>query len=427
VLRSPIGKRIAFGAFWSVAGNGIGKALTFVATIFVANILGTQLYGEWGLVRSATDIFIGLSSFGVGTVATAYIAELLKKDKQRVGRIIGLCYSFTLLTCILTAVTLYFAAPFVCESSMLRAPHLTNELRLSIVMLIFMTFMGTQIGVMAGFQDFRGLAFANFTSGFVTVPLYVGGAYYWGLSGVIVGMGAAALANVIVNSIFIYRNTLKYCVRYSFRDAWQETAVLWKLSLPTFLSVITFCIFTAIGRLILAAQPNGFHELGIFMAAIQIEIIIYALPTMIGSVVLPTLSELRGKNEMKKYKRLSNLILLLNIGIALVFVIPVILFSPWIMGLFGEKFNDGWIVLAVVCCGIVFHTGTKTAQMICVSLNRMWECYLVVLAHCIAQLILFYVFLQFVNAGLGYALAYSISYIIYFVGTFIIIRKNYNL
>jgi O-antigen/teichoic acid export membrane protein len=422
VQQSLIGKRIVSGTFWSVIGNGFGKMFTFIAMVFVARILGTQLYGELGLIRSVTDIFIGLSSFGVGTAATKYIAELLENDKQRVGRIIGLCYVFTLLTCIFAAIILYFAAPFVCESSMVHAPHLTGELRISIVMLIFMTFMGSQIGVMSGFQDFRGLAFANFIGGLISIPLYVGGSYYYGLYGAIIGMGMAALANVVVNSIFIYRNTSKYHVRYYFKNAWYELPILWKLSLPTFLSGIIFSIFTAIYRLMLAATPNGFDELGVYIAVAQIEIIVYFIPVQISAVILPLLSEQHGKRNNKKVRQILNLSIVLNMVVSLVFVLPIILFSKQIMLLFGEGYVGGYRVLVVICMGIVFHAASRALYSEFISQNRMWLFLGTVILFCLFQLVLVNYFLSNGLGAWGMAIAYTSAQTFCFILLFLISR-----
>jgi O-antigen/teichoic acid export membrane protein len=424
VQQSSVGKRFASGTFWSVIGNGVGKGSMFVGMVIVARILGTQLYGEFGLIRSVTDVFIGLSSFGVGTTATAYIAELLENDKRRVGRIIGLCYWFTFITCLLAAVGLYFVAPLICNSSMLKAPHLIEELRISILMLVSMTFVGTQIGIMSGFQDFRGLAYANGIAGIFSIPIYFIGTYFGGLPGTVVAVGIAALTNVLVNSFFIYYNVSKYKIRYEFHNIWQESSVLWKVSLPIFLCAITTCIFTAIFRVMVAVSPNGFHELGIFAATMQVEAIFCYLPIIIGLVAIPILKEQKDKKDDRSYLRLIQFILFFNICIASVFAILMVFFSQWIMGLFGTNFADAWQVLSVLGVGLIFHAGAQTTYPICVSNNRMWECFVVTIFFVICQIALLYYFLECGYGALGAAWAFSISYIIFFSGTLIICIKR---
>jgi O-antigen/teichoic acid export membrane protein len=424
VQQSSITKRLISGTFWTVIGNGTGSGFKFIAMILVARILGTQLYGEYGLIKSVTDVFIVLSSFGLGTTATKHIAELLSNDKKRIGRIIGLCYLFTLVTCFISAIGLYLTAPLICNSSMLNAPHLVNEFRVSIVMLVFMTFSGTQIGIMAGFQDFRGLAYVNFISGLLAVPLYIIGTIYAGVTGAIIGMGIAAAANVLVNSIFIYYNTRQYKICYSFIDAWKEYSILWKLSFPLVLCGFIYIFFTVIFRMMLVASPNGFHELGIFVAVIQIETIMCYMSGQISSVSMPMFSELLGKKDIVKYQKLSYFILLLTIGIVSLFIVPMICMSRWVMSLFGNGFENGWLVLVIVCCGVIFRAGESLTCRQCISLNRMWEYSAAVIFILFMQLGLLYYFLKFGLGAVGMALAYSISYMFFFVATLIIISIN---
>ena len=44
VLASDIGKRIAYGAFWSMTGTALGKFLVLLAGIICARILGKEIF-----------------------------------------------------------------------------------------------------------------------------------------------------------------------------------------------------------------------------------------------------------------------------------------------------------------------------------------------------------------------------------------------
>jgi O-antigen/teichoic acid export membrane protein len=107
VQQSPIGKRLVSGTFWSVIGNGITKICTLIVTIAVANILGSQLFGEFGLVQSTANLFVEMLNAGIGLAATKYIAEFLFIDKQKTGRIISLSYILTLLFVLICGVVLF--------------------------------------------------------------------------------------------------------------------------------------------------------------------------------------------------------------------------------------------------------------------------------------------------------------------------------
>jgi O-antigen/teichoic acid export membrane protein len=140
VQQSPIGKRIVSERFWSVVGNGFSKMFTFIAIFFVAIILEKEAFGEFGLVRATTSMFVTFSSFGMGLTATKYIAELLHSDKERIDRIIGLNYLLSFFVSLVIATIFYFSIPQICET-LLNASGLVDEMKCGALLLFLMTFM----------------------------------------------------------------------------------------------------------------------------------------------------------------------------------------------------------------------------------------------------------------------------------------------
>jgi O-antigen/teichoic acid export membrane protein len=371
VQQSPIGKRIVSGTFWSVVGNGFGKLFAFITMIFVVRILGKEVFGEFGFVRSAAMTFVTFSSFGMGLTATKYIAELLHTDKERVGRIIGLTYVFTFFSSLIVAVVFYLISPWLCETQ-LGKPELTNLLRLGSVLLFLMTFMGTQIAVMTGFQDFRGLAFATFIVGIVTLPIYIVGSYCWGLWGAIIGAVTATGINVLMNSGFIYRNTKKHAIKYSFGKIDKEKSVLWNFNLPIVLSnsIYGFTIF--ISQILLAARPNGTAELGVYYAATALCVMMMFLPQQLLPVLFPILSELDGQGKVKRFWKTVGKSWLLVFSISLFAVIPFLLFPKTFIGIFGNEFVEDWKILSAVCTYALVSSCTVIVNQIFICRGRNW-------------------------------------------------------
>ena len=76
IKASPLGYRLANGAFWSVSGAVASKGMMLVASIVVARMLTREVYGELGIIRSTVNMFVVFASFGMGMTATKYVAEL---------------------------------------------------------------------------------------------------------------------------------------------------------------------------------------------------------------------------------------------------------------------------------------------------------------------------------------------------------------
>ena len=128
VEASPLGYRLAKGAFWSLAGALMSRALGLVSSILVARMLGKVGFGELGVIQSSVGMFGTFAGFGLGLTATKHVAEFRAKDPVRAGRIIALSSLVSWGTGGAMAVLLFVLAPWLAAHT-LAAPHLGGLLR----------------------------------------------------------------------------------------------------------------------------------------------------------------------------------------------------------------------------------------------------------------------------------------------------------
>ena len=76
------GSDLAKDSFWALFGNFIGKGLSLIAGIAVARFLGSEVYGEYGIIKSTLIMIAIFSSFGLGITATKFIAETKDKNPE---------------------------------------------------------------------------------------------------------------------------------------------------------------------------------------------------------------------------------------------------------------------------------------------------------------------------------------------------------
>jgi O-antigen/teichoic acid export membrane protein len=336
--------------------------------------LGKETFGDFGLVQSTAATFVTFSGFGLGATATKYIAELVHTDKLRTGRIIGLNYLFTFFSSAIVAIIFYFSVPWICEAN-IDAVHLINELRWGALLLFLMTFMSTQLGIMSGFQDFKGQATATFIVGVLSIPAYIIGTNLGNLHGAVLGLLVVTAINVLINSIFIFQNTRKFGIRYSFWNAYKELPILWKFSFPTMLCGIIYSGTFWICQMMLRATPNGDAELGIFFAGLSIWSILMFAPMKLRDVILPMLSEFHGMNNHKKFRKTATLHFLVNLFIICIIIIPVAVFSKQIMVLFGNDFVNGHGTLLLLCLFAILYIIGNNVDQIFLSQGKAWICF----------------------------------------------------
>ena len=344
---SPLGYRLARGAFWSLLGAFISRGLGLIASILVARVLGKVGFGELGIIQSTLGMFGTFAGFGLGMTATKFIAQYRTTDPAKAGRIRALSSAFAWISSSITSAILFFMAPWLAEHT-LAAPQLTGLLQIGSLLLLLTAINGAQIGALSGFEAFKTVAKISLWSGLANFPLMVGGVYFAGLQGAVWGMVIATGVNWLLNHGAIRKECAKANVPYTYARCWTEKAVLWKFALPALISSIFFAPAEWILNAMLVNQHGGYGQMGIFNAAKQWHILILYLPNMLSGITLPILSNLLGEKQKQQYIKMLVINTAMLTGLALAAALPVSLLSRTIMGTYGRDFSEEWRVLVYV-------------------------------------------------------------------------------
>lgn len=287
---SPIAYRLARGAFWSLAGTVISRGLSLIASIFVARILGSEQFGEVGIIRSTVEMIGVLAGFGLGLTATKHVAEFRKMDPERTGRVIALAGQFALASGLITAVMLCVLSSWMAKV-VLAAPHLDGSLRVASLLLLFHTLNGSQVGALVGFEAFRAVARTSLLGGLSSFPLLLAGAYVAGPVGVIWGLVLSLAVQWALNRHAVRSEGARFGVPWQPTGAWQEWPMLWRFSLPAALSTAVVGPVDWICGAMLVNQPGGYAEMGVLSAAYQLRSILMFLPSLLMQAALPVMAE----------------------------------------------------------------------------------------------------------------------------------------
>ncbi len=76
VEASPLGSRLARGAFWSLAGSFISRGLELLAAILVGRMVRQgPCMAVPGIIQNTIGMFGTLAGFGMGLTANKHVAE----------------------------------------------------------------------------------------------------------------------------------------------------------------------------------------------------------------------------------------------------------------------------------------------------------------------------------------------------------------
>jgi O-antigen/teichoic acid export membrane protein len=371
VERSDLGSRMARGVFWSIGGSLISRGLMLTASVMLARLMGREVYGEFGMIRSTLNTFLTFAGFGLGVTATKHVAEFRRRDPDRAGRIIVISELFALGTGLLVSLGLCIFAPWVASHT-INAPQLTEELRISAVVLLLNGLNGAQTGALAGFEAFKAIAQINFLVGILSFPTLIFGAYYGGLRGCIYALCVNISINWILNHLALRKEAKQHHIRFSAKGCMREWPILWKFSLPVTLSGILVCPVLWTCNAILVKQPGGYGQMGMYDAANQWQGALLFIPSVVGQIALPLLASLTCDNDQDKYRQILKYNIIINVCAAFLVALPIAGFAPAIMRTYGNKFVEGARALSLLSMSTVLISLNNVVGQAIVSKGLMW-------------------------------------------------------
>jgi O-antigen/teichoic acid export membrane protein len=367
----PFGRRLARGAFWTLAGVLAARVLRIPISVVLARYMGPAQYGELGIATASIDLFSVFAGLGLGLTATKFIAELRVKDPARTGRIIAVSMIVGAVGGVTSAAALFILAPWLA-THMLAAPHLVVPLRIGSLALLFLSMNGAQNGALYGFEAFQVTAQLLAVVGLMDLPLMLGGYFLWGLNGVLCGMVVSRFMSWVLMRYAVKEQARRFGVPLIFGHWKQELAVIWHYSIPAALGGILVMPVNWACSALLVNQPHGYAEMGAYNAANQWYSAMLFLPTVLGSGLLPILSDRMGQRDGKSSGAVLKVMFKLNGVILLPAAIGMSLLSPYIMRIYGAGYRDAWpTLIAVLWTAAVMGVIAPVGDVIAAS-GRMW-------------------------------------------------------
>jgi O-antigen/teichoic acid export membrane protein len=371
VVSSPIGYRLARGAFWSLVGSLISRGLGMVAGILVARLLGKHDYGQLGMVQSTTGMFGVFAGFGMGLTANKHIAEFKRQDPARAGRIVGLSSLVSWVTGGVMTLAVMIMAPWLARKT-LAAPEMSGLLQAGSLLLILGGVNGAQTGALAGFEAFKTIARVNLIAGLSAFPITLIGAWGWGVEGSVWALDINLAVNCILNFFALRQEATCAGVPLRYRHCGREWRVLWQFSLPSLLggTLIGPAVWAA--NTLLVNQPGGYGQMGVFNAVYRIRIVPEMVLNMLLAPLLPVLTEKFAHQDVPGFQKAARsafvLALLITVPVSLLQIaVPALTLMPYGPSYAGHHAVVQLLMFELAVMGIF----APMSQMVA-SMNKMW-------------------------------------------------------
>jgi O-antigen/teichoic acid export membrane protein len=402
VLLSRLKGQLLSAIFWNGLAAMCARGFPVLGMLLAARILGRELFGELGIVYQTAVTMQVFAVAGLETTATTFVAHWLHAEPARVDRIIVLCYGFTTLAGSLLALIFIVGADWIA-AAVLAAPALADELKLGALLAFLYALVAVQGGMLIGFKAFRDMAIANFLGGVATAALLAMGAYKAAVAGALYGLGIALGLRMLLNYLLIRRAMQRHGLRMRLSLPRAELPLLWRFSLPSVLTMALWTLATWSASVLLVRQPNGVAEMGLLAAANQWLAAVVFVPGVLTQVLLPAYVErLAGHRPVE-----AGALALRSVSIVTLCMVPLVallmLFSPWIAGLYGPEFANGGAVFAVafLAAGAIAPYGALTNYLI--ARQRMWTRFAISLLWIVVLLAAAALLVEWGAIGIAYA------------------------
>lgn len=350
-------------SFWAVFGNGIGNALMLFSGILIARLLGKDLYGEYGIVKTTMLYISSFASLGLGVTSTKYIASLISEKSKYVGNVIRDSISITLIFSGIIAGVLFVSAPYLAD--FLDEQSLTVAFQALAIVIIFKAITTTQIGILAGFKDFKTIAINSLLSGFVMLILCVPLTYVFGLKGSLLTLLLSQIFNSVINYFSVRKKSKSIHVVKSV--SYKKELLFFSFPVALQESSFTICNWAAIMML---TKYSSLGEVGLYTASAQWNSIITMIPGLLINVVLSYLSS--SVNEKWQHKKTLQLMLYVNISTTIIPFVLVYFLANFISNFYGESFSGMSSVLRVLTFSTILEACASVYKSELLALGKTW-------------------------------------------------------
>ena len=414
------------GSFWVSLSGILSKVVSLVGAILLARIFGVEHYGKWGVLISTIMSFSMFAGAGMGLTATKYIAyyKSLKGGQREVGDIISLVLVISVIFGTFFSFILFFSSTYI-SNNLFNDNTLALPIKLISFSLLFLSINGAVQGIFLGHQSFKTTSLLNIIFGVINYPLIVLFAYYEGLKGGAAGYSISVFAHSLLMLSIVYKEF--YYKKKYFHLGWINLLIKYKrillnYSFPAIFGGALVAPVLWLADIIVVNSSGGFEKLGFFQAGNRIKELIIFVPSILSTMIVPILSSLVEKTDL--FKDVVKFNLILNLLISILISIPLIVFSSFIMSLFGKEFVSHNLIIVLMCIASIMITYNSVVGKVIASNGNMWLGFLFNFIWGVILISLTYLLVRVYNlGGEGYAMSFLLSYLIHSIIQTVYIKK----
>ncbi len=358
-LKSRIDERLR-----SVAGSSLvafvlrisAALLSFIFSIAIARYLGAEETGLYFFAMTLVFIVASLSRLGLDDVVVKQVAVSAgHADFAAIGRLFWHSLRLVLIAATLASMALYLFAVELSDR-VFSMPGLGVTLGLFSAVVLPLALVSLVAKYLQGLHKFREAVFLETTAiplfSLLALPLLLP---RWGLNGAVAAYLLAGLLAVLLAMWLFRRNqpanlSLGPGVHVDSQTAPYDVKAL-ATSRRTLFWVMALNLAVAWSASVILAVTSTAEQMGFYQVAYRTSVMLALVLVAVNGVVAPRIAASHARGDRDGLCMTIRHANYLIIAVATPAVIFLLLFSEWVMSLFGEGFSQAGNVLLVLIVG----------------------------------------------------------------------------
>jgi O-antigen/teichoic acid export membrane protein len=350
-------------SFIVLIGTAGSMALLFAVQIIVGRFLSLTEFAVLSLTISIATIVADLVDFGLKTTLVRDVADMIKNDPERSSDYVTTIFSLKFRISIVSPLFFPIAAYLLSILVFSESPLLTAFI-ISTASLVAGLFLSLSWFVRSYFQAMkRFVLYASYS--------LIGNSVFLGLTFVFILFSI----NSFVLPIFL---TVSYALwmlaglTIYFRMNVKGTHVkeyqtkILSFSKWVMISTVLVSVYNRVDQLIVASLLS-YDSVAIYGAVVLIGSLIPLVTTSLSTVLYPRISEIRERSSMRRFMKRN---LPLTICIALLVLIPVLLFPNPVSLFFGSAYAESDTLFPLVGSAYLIGLALTPVSLLPLSIGR---------------------------------------------------------
>ena len=339
-------KEILQKGFWTVFARGIGAGIMFVITIFFARWLGVEDYGIFYLGLAHMNILAVFSRWGTDQVLLKQVGIYWKNNLE-----IAKAYSIVSIKLVLI-ISLIFAL-LISGLSEVIAEEIFNKPKFSEVLFWFgplIIFTSVNFTLAESYKGTGRFILSTYLQNVIAslIVFFLGSIFYLlGKFNLIVAVQILSIGSLI--ALIVSASLWKKIFNTNLKQSIKIVQII-KQGWPMLLITSGGLILLWSDIFILGIFGSA-DELGLYSAASRVVGVTSLIIVAINSITAPKYATLYNKSDITELKKLSRNSFKITLFIGLISTITMIIFSGWILKIFGDEFIAGVNILIILSFG----------------------------------------------------------------------------